>query len=86
MVMIVPEDKASNNYTFVYKKYYISILIEELGLTSLPVNPTYSLTDFSASEVLDNHKSVLTSFGLYPNEDELDLTYIYWMPTMHKNP
>ena len=61
-------------------------MIEELGLNSLPGNPTYNLTDFSASEVLDNHKSVLTSFGIDPNEDELDLPYIYWIPKMHKNP
>ena len=84
--VIVPADKASNNYTFVCKKYYASILIEELGLNSLPGNPTYNLTDFSASEVLDNHKSVLTSFGIDPNKDELDLPYIYWIPKMHKNP
>ena len=71
--VIVPADKASNNYTFVCKKYYVSILIEELGLDSLPGNPTYNLTDFSASEVMDNHKSVLTSFGIDPNDDELDL-------------
>ena len=35
--------------------------------------------------MLDNHKSVLTSFGIDPNEDELDLPYIYWIPKMHKN-
>ena len=27
--VIVPTDKASNNYTFVCKRYYVSILIEE---------------------------------------------------------
>ena len=54
--VIVPADKASNNYTFVCKRYYVDILIEELGLHLLPGNPTYNLTDFSASEVLDNHK------------------------------
>ena len=84
--VIVPADKASYNYTFVCKKYYVNILIEKLGLNSLPGNPTYNLTDFSASEVLDNHKSVLTSFGTDPNEDELDLPYIYLIPKMHKNP
>ena len=31
--VIVPVDKASNNYTFVCKRFYISILIEELDLT-----------------------------------------------------
>ena len=67
--MIVPVDKASSNYTFVCKKYYVRILIEELALNSLPGNPTYNLTDFTASEVLDKHKSVLTSFRIDPNED-----------------
>ena len=84
--VIVPADKASNNYTFVCKRHYISILSEELGLNSLPGNPTYNLADFSASEVLDNHKSVLTSFGIETSDDELDLPYIYWIPKMHKNP
>ena len=50
--VIIPADKASNYYTF----HYVDILIEELGLHSLPGNPTYNLTYFSASEVLDNHK------------------------------
>ena len=39
---------------------------------------------FSASEVLDNHKSVLTSFGIQTSNEELDLPYIYWIPKMHK--
>ena len=75
--VIVPADKASNNYTFVCKRHYVSILSEELGLNSLPGNHTYNLTDLSASEVLDNHKSVLTSFGIETSDDELDLPYIY---------
>ena len=83
--VIVPADKASNNYTFVCKRHYVDILIEELGLRSLPGNPTYNRTDFSASEVLDNNKSVLTSFGIQSNSEELDLPYIYWIPKMHKN-
>ena len=41
---------------------------------------------FSAAEVLDNHKSILTSFGIETSDDELDLPYIYWIPKMHKNP
>ena len=84
--VIVPADEASYNYTFVCKRHYVSILSEELGLNSLPWNPTYNLTDFSASEVLDTHKSILTSFGIETSDDELDLPYIYWIPKMHKNP
>ena len=85
-IVAFPVDKASNNYTFVCKRYYVDILIEELGLHLLPGNPTYNLTDFSVSEVLDNHKSVLTSFGKHTTDEELDLPYIYWIPKMHKNP
>ena len=84
--IIVPADKASNNYTFFCKKQYVDILIEELGLHSLPVNPTYNLRVFSASEVLDNHKSVLTSFRIQTDNEEFNLPYIYWIPKMHKKP
>ena len=83
--VIVSADKASQTYTFVCKRHYVSILTEELGLNSLPGNPTYNLTNFSATEVLDNHKSVLTSFRIETSDDELDLPYIYWIPKMHKN-
>ena len=41
---------------------------------------------YSASDVLDNHKLVPTSFGIQANSEELDLPYIYWIPKMHKNP
>ena len=67
---------------FVCKKYYVDILIEKLGFHLLPGNPTYNLTDFSASEVLDNNKS----FEIQTNDEELDLPYIYLIQKMHKNP
>ena len=31
-------------------------------------------------------KSVLSSFGIDTNDDELYFPYIYWFPKMHKNP
>ena len=71
---------------FVCKRHYVRILLAELGLNSFLGNPTYNFTNFSASEVLDNHISVLTSFGIETSDDELDLPYIYWIPKMHKNP
>ena len=37
--VIVPADKASNNYIFVCKKYYVSIVIEELGLILVSWEP-----------------------------------------------
>ena len=77
IIFIVPAEEASNNYTFVCKRHYVSILTDDPGLNSLPGNPTHNLTDFSAIEVLGHHKSVLTSFGIETSDDELDLPYIY---------
>ena len=48
-------------------------------------NPTNNLTDFCASEVLDNHSLVLTSFWIETKDDELGLSYIYLIPKMHKS-
>ena len=58
--VIVPADKASNNYMYVFvcKILHQHLLIEELWLNSLHGNPTYKFTDLSASEVMDNHKSL----------------------------
>ena len=46
-------------------------------LKSVPGNNIHNLADFSASEVLDNNKSVLTLFGIETCDDELDLPYIF---------
>ncbi|KAK3089515.1 hypothetical protein FSP39_004218 [Pinctada imbricata] len=84
--VITPADKASNNYTFTCKKYYFDSLVKEFGLNSTPGNPTYTPTNLSASEIIDNHKSALASFGVDTTNLDLDLPYLYCIPKMHKNP
>ena len=71
---------------FVPALYHYGKFLITVGLHLLPGNPTYNLTDLSASDVLDYHKLVLTSFGIQTTDEELDLPYIYWIPKMHKNP
>ena len=77
-----------NIHEWLQLKYFMMYLFSlNLSLDHLlPGNPTYNVTYFSASEVLDNHKSVLTTFGIQTADEELDLPYIYWIPKMHKNP
>ena len=58
----------------------------KIRLYSLPGKSTYNLTGFSAPEMLDNRKSVFSSFGIDINNNELDLPYIYLIPKMHKKP
>ena len=84
--VIVPTDKAPNNLVFVCKSHYIDFLIKELGIDNSFGNPTYSPTTLTKEDILDNHKSVLCSFGISTKDEELDLPSLYWIPKLHKCP
>ena len=63
--VIVPADKASNNIVFVCKAHYINCLIKELGIDSNNSgNPTYKRTTFDKDEILQNHKSFMSSINI----------------------
>ena len=66
---------------FVYKSHYIDCLINN----SLS-NPTYTPTTLTKEEILDNHMSVLCSFGISTKDEELVLPSLYWIPKLHKCP
>ena len=84
--VVVPADKAPNNIVFVCKTYYIQCLINELGIDSSIGNPTYKATTLSKEEITDNHRSVLSSFGVSIKDDDCDLPVLYWTPKLHKCP
>ena len=50
---------------YLQKKHYIDCLRLELGLDSLLGNPSYTATTLSKNEIIDNHMSVLSSFGIF---------------------
>jgi hypothetical protein len=43
-------------------------------------------TTLMKEEILDNHTSVLCSFGISTKDEELDLQSLYWIPKLHKCP
>ena len=66
---VVPADKASNNVIF--------------GMGSNgEQNKTYQA--ISKQEILSNHKSVLSSYGLY--RPRIRIMILYWIPKLHKDP
>ena len=69
-----------------YKSHYIYCLIKELDIDALVGTPTYTPTTLTKEEILDNHRSVLYSFGISTKDDELDLPSLYWNPILHKCP
>ena len=85
--VMCPIDKAANNTAFICKKYYVEVIMKELGLISIPSN-TYEVINNSVSDILDQQKDTLNKVFHLKNEDEEFncLPTIYWLPKMHKKP
>ena len=74
------------NIVFVVKRYCYNCLLNELGFTSTSGNPTYTPSNLTKDEILQNHLSVLNTFNIPKNQDQFELPYLYWNPKLHKNP
>ena len=49
-------------------------------------NSTYQRTNLTKGVILDNHRSVLSSFGVHIKDVDIDLPSLYWIPKLHKDP
>ena len=78
--VIVSADKAPINIVSACKSHYIDCVITELGIHNSLGNPTYTPTTLTKEENLDNHRSVLCSFGISTKDGESDLPSLYWIP------
>ena len=47
--------------------------MEELGMSTMTGNPTYNLTAMFKEEILQNHHSVMLTFGISLPEEDIDL-------------
>ena len=84
--VLVPIDKASNNVAIVCKRFYITSILDELGLPG-DTSPTYELVTKSASTIIEtNTHLVKSTLGIDLDESSLSLPQIYWMPKMHYTP
>ncbi len=81
--VFVPADKAQNNIVFICKKYYIECLLSEIDQDQTNNNQTFKETK---QEIIDNHKSVLSSFNVSLVDDDCELPSMHWIPKLHKNP
>ena len=50
------------------------------------LNPIYNLTAMSKEDILQNHHSVMLTFGIFLPEEDIDFPKLYWIPKLHKNP
>jgi hypothetical protein len=79
-------DKTLYSIVFVCKSHYIDGLIKELVIDNSLCYPTYIPTTLTKEEILDNHSTVLCSFGISTRDEELNLPSRYWIPKLQKCP
>ena len=79
-LVIVTSDKASNNYEFLCRKYYISKLLAEVS----PNKNKYSTAAYSETQKCNI--KYFKKFKPKLTEQEKILSIMYWLPKMHKTP
>ena len=67
--------------SFVGKTYHIQYLLSEGDIWNDCYDKTYTVTTFSKEERVENHKSLVSTFGLWRW-----LWITVWIPELHKNP
>ena len=68
------------------KRFFIQYLLSEVDVENNSSDKTYTATTLSKEEIVENHKSVLSSFCLSTKDDDCDLPSMSWIPKLHKNP
>lgn len=84
-------DKASSNFSFICKKFYIQTLVAEMGFDTNTLdcigNDTYKPCregeDFYVNQISETLKE---KFNITVEESNLRLARIFWNPKLHKNP
>ncbi len=90
--VIVPADKASDNYIFVCKHYYLQVLCKELGIAqhlgtfAVAGNGVYERVSLDLQSILRNHKAYASYLGFVSKPEDEVLPKIFAVPKLHKTP
>ena len=72
-----PIDKAANNIAFICKKYFVQVLLKELGLLSA-TSITYRQVNDTLHNILQQQNNILDSAcGLKNNERNLTVFHVF---------
>ena len=83
--VLVPIDKASNNIAIICKKYYVEVILKEVGILGQPKD-TYVASNKTAEEIIHDDLLYTERMKLKVEKRNESLPSMYWMPKMHKNP
>ena len=83
--VLVPIDKAANNVAIICKRYYVEVILKEIGVIGAD-NNTYVKAERSAEEIIDENTCYANRLGFEVKDTEKSLPIMYWTPKMHKTP
>ena len=83
--VIVPIDKAANNVSFICKRFYVEVILKEIGVLGQG-NDTYLHIDSTKEEIINENirYSEKLKFEMCDKDESLPITY--WIPKKHKTP
>ena len=88
--VIVPADKASNNFGIVCKKFYLEVIQKELGISydgNIIGNKVYIPVCQEAYDIYKFHKDTLLHvFGIKLLDENQKIPLLYWTSKQHKDP
>ena len=83
--VIVPIDKAANNFAFVCRRFYITRLLKEIGIPN-GYCETYQISHKNKDDITRENSELCERFGLEVSEQNKCLPVMYWLPKMYKSP
>lgn len=83
--VVVPIDKAANNVALICKRYYVEVILKEVGILGNG-NDTYVRSDRSKIDIVDENVNYSKRLGVEVSEKDLELPIMYWTPKKHKQP
>ena len=77
--VIMPVDKASNNFGFVCKRFYATVLISEINS-----NNVFEQYSGNINDIKNVYEKILKEYKIVPAM--YNIPYVYGLPKFHKNP
>ena len=87
--VIVPVDKASNNFAIICKKFYIETLMKELGINQeyeITGNKVYKYINISSNRFFKQQEQSNKKLDNTLNDENRHIPLLYWTSKQHKNP
>ena len=84
--VLVPIDKAANNVAIICKRYYVEVILKEIGMMDSQSSTTYCRSEKLKDEIIYDNLTVSKKLSLTITEKDTVLPIMYWTPKMHKTP